>query len=402
MSPLVARVQRIRALLGEGLVERDEALRLGLLAALAGEHFLLVGPPGTAKSLLARRLHRAFRGRYFERLLTRFTVPEELFGPLSLRGLERDVYERLGEGYLPTATIAFLDEIFKANSAILNALLGILNERVIDQGPRRDAVPLVSLVGASNELPDDDELAALSDRFVVRYVVEPVSREQFGALLELDDRLPELPDELRLDEHALAELRAAAKRVTVPPWVVEFLGDLRTRLGSASKSVYVSDRRWRKAAELLRMAALLEGKDAVGLGELGLLEHVVWLRVDDRPTVETTLRRAFVEAFLSEPERYGAIVEALEQSLHEDRAAEMQVVTQEGALYTDPNGVDTLAPSSERAKRDASGALLFRAPPNSARYACNAEQLRGTSRRTKPRGGSVIRRTASSTRSRTS
>ncbi len=152
-SSLSNRVGDVYEALRAGLVERDEPLRLALLAALSGEHFLLVGPPGTAKSTLARRLHLAFRGRYFERLLTRFTVPEELFGPLSLRGLERDVYERLTDGYLPTASIAFLDEIFKANSAILNALLGILNERVMDQGPRRDAVPLVCLIGASNELP---------------------------------------------------------------------------------------------------------------------------------------------------------------------------------------------------------------------------------------------------------
>ena len=134
--------------LEQGLVERSQCVRLSLLAALAGEHTLLIGPPGTAKSELARRLHSVFRGgRYFERLLTRFTVPEELFGPLSIKALEEDRYERHTDGFLPTASIAFIDEVFKANSAILNALLTLLNEREFDNGAGRMRCPLISVLG---------------------------------------------------------------------------------------------------------------------------------------------------------------------------------------------------------------------------------------------------------------
>src|SRR5215470_222098 len=181
-----ARIAQLLVEMTADLVERDEPIRLALLAAIAGQHTLLVGPPGTAKSEIARRLCSAFRdARFFERLMTRFTVPEELFGPLSLQSLERDEYRRLTDGYLPSADVVFLDEVFKANSAILNSLLGIMNERTFDNGRDRVALSLVSLIGASNEIPTADELVALYDRFLVRYRLDAVSSHQFPALLQV-------------------------------------------------------------------------------------------------------------------------------------------------------------------------------------------------------------------------
>ena len=223
MNDFTNRIRTIQDALTEGLVERDDAVRLALLAALTGEHLLLIGPPGTAKSLVARRLRLAFRdAAYFERLLTKFSVPEELFGPLSIKGLEEDRYERLTESYLPTASIAFLDEIFKANSAILNALLTILNERMFDNGTAREKTPLVAVVGASNELPEGEELDALFDRFLLRLHVGPVLKDTFPDLLKLrGDDEPSISEGLGLTEGDLDAVRKEAGKVDVPDDVTE-------------------------------------------------------------------------------------------------------------------------------------------------------------------------------------
>ncbi len=273
LDTLRPRLQAHLQALEHGLLERETATRLLLLAALAGEHVLLIGPPGTAKSALARRLHQAFGGaRYFERLLTRFSTPEELFGPLSLKALEDDRYERLIDGYLPTAGIAFLDEVFKANSAILNALLTLLNEREFDNGAGRLATPLVSLVGASNERPSDDALQAFHDRFLLRVPVAPVGDAAFAALLQLDDR-PAADRPAAITAAERAAVRAAQAGVALGADALAALTALRgevARLGLA-----VSDRRWRQLVALMRCAAATEGRSSLDPLDLWLVPCVV-------------------------------------------------------------------------------------------------------------------------------
>jgi len=287
-APSRAALSSMIEVLEAGLLERDAAARVVLLAAVAGEHVLLLGPPGTAKSELARRLQKIIETPVegsgatvcFERLLTRFSTPEELFGPLSLKALENDRYERLVEGYLPTAQVAFLDEVFKANSAILNALLTLLNERVFDNGTQRLPVPLVTVVGASNETPEDEALQAFHDRFLLRVPVQPVGDASFGALVASDlGRLP-----LRstaADESCLAErlntasrqaVEDAAASVALTPDTLQALHALRTLLKAGN--VVVSDRRWRALARLLRVAAAAEGRFTVEPCDLWLAAYV--------------------------------------------------------------------------------------------------------------------------------
>lgn len=300
-APLAALRPRLIAhlqALEHGLLERDTATRLMLLAALAGEHVLLIGPPGTAKSELARRLHRAFDGaRYFERLLTRFSTPEELFGPLSLKALEDDRYERLTDGYLPTAGIAFLDEVFKANSAILNALLTLLNERSFDNGAGRQATPLISVVGASNERPADESLQAFFDRFLLRVPVAPVGDAAFAALLQLDEGAPApLPPPLTAEERTAVRHAAAAVQLdgSTGNDVLTALQALRSEV--ARLGLTVSDRRWRQLVALMRCAAATEGRNALDPLDLWLAPCVVCVDADSLPAVAAWVTSQLAQA----------------------------------------------------------------------------------------------------------
>lgn len=312
---LSPRLSQLIEQLGVGLLERGTQVRLALLAALAGEHLLLIGPPGTAKSDLARRLSGAFTGAaYFERLLTRFSVPEELFGPLSLASLEQDRYERKIEGYLPTASFAFIDEIFKANSAILNALLTLLNEREYDYGAGRIRTPLISVIAASNEIPQEDFLAAFYDRFLVRCEVKPIRDDAFPALLGMKNASRKhLDPALQITRDEWVVWHAARDKVLLTPEVIEWLAQLRAHL--QQHDIHLSDRRWHRIVGLLKTSAFTNGRDAINLCDLWLTQFCAV----DRPAQAVIVEEWFSDLLGTQKglshERFSQVVKAFETQL---------------------------------------------------------------------------------------
>src|SRR5439155_19151297 len=180
------KLKKIRDELRQTFLERADLIDGALAALLSSSHVLIIGPPGTAKSMLADELCRRIEAANDSQwLVTKFSTPEEIFGAVSLSGLEHDDYRRVTSHNLPEAHIAFLDEIFKSNSSILNALLTIINERLFHNGRERVRVPLITMFGASNELPDEEELTALYDRFMLRFTVDYVVEEfRFLKMLE--------------------------------------------------------------------------------------------------------------------------------------------------------------------------------------------------------------------------
>lgn len=353
---LKSRLVRVRDALTEGLIERDIPVRLALLAALAGEHMLLIGPPGTAKSELARRLRLAFSSQeYFERLLTRFSVPEELFGPLSIKALEEDKYQRQTAGYLPTASVAFLDEIFKANSAILNSLLTLLNEREFDNGMHRVKTPLVSVVGASNELPQEEELLALYDRFLVRLHIGPVTDDGFVKLLDLrGSSTPSVAEQDRLAPQDLTSVQASALKVMVPSEVASLLKAMRRFC--QDQQIPVSDRRWRKALFLLQVAAHTDGRAAVSVWDCWLLQHCLWHMPEEQAALAKWYEERAGAASPREPERFSKIAGAWEAKLKDDKGKVVQKADEKGRpLYRSPGGGEVVSKTSKRKKQSRYG-----------------------------------------------
>ncbi len=316
-----SRIVKLLQSLNQGVYEKEAELGLSLLAALSGQSILLLGPPGVAKSMVGRRLKFAFtRARSFEYLMSRFSTPDEIFGPVSISRLkEADRYERCTEGFLPSADVVFLDEIWKAGPAIQNTLLTVMNEKTFLNGATPMHLPLKLLIGASNELPTEGEgLEALWDRFILRLVCQPIADEQnfYRMLQPVAADLPAdtvLPEAFSADEYQ--QLQADIDGVTLPAQVLQAISTIRKGLADVKiegqdvhRSLYVSDRRWNRLARLLRTSALLHDRREVTLADLQVLVHGLWNEPDELPAVCNLVADAIFGPFRQELDRMSRAV----------------------------------------------------------------------------------------------
>ncbi len=315
-------LDRFKQLLGEmnrGIYEKETEISLSLLATLAGESIILLGPPGVAKSMVARQLKTAFReAQSFEYLMSRFSTPDEIFGPVSIQKLKTsDTYERAVEGYLPTADVVFLDEIWKAGPAIQNTLLTVINEKIFRNGNREMHLPLKLLVAASNELPAKGEgLEALWDRFVIRIESRPIKLEKnFRAMLL------EVKSEERgvKKQSSVAEGKANSNAITAEEYaewterigkigvkieVLDAISAIRKSLRAVNvdeaaerRNIYVSDRRWKNIVRLLRTSAFMQDREEVDICDLLPIYHCLWQEPEERDAIRNIVIRALFSPF---------------------------------------------------------------------------------------------------------
>jgi MoxR-like ATPase len=288
-TPLNARLAELARTLERAFLGKEEVIRLLLVSVVAGEHAVLIGPPGTAKSALVRLFSRLLDAKYFEYLLTRFTEPNEIFGPVDIAAFREGRYERRIEGMLPEAEIVFLDEVFKSNSAILNALLTLLNERRYSSGGRVIRCPLLSAFGASNEVPADESLTAVFDRFLLRIRSENLDAYHFQELLQrgLANEALSMSDAPVRPLATAAELvalhRAFAARLT---FTEEFLSHYKGLVFQIrAEGITLSDRRVVKLLKLFAASAYLDGRAKPDASDFFVLKHV-WNNEDQAPILE--------------------------------------------------------------------------------------------------------------------
>ena len=275
MSPteITARLaQEVLDPMKRAFVGKDEVIDLLGICLIGGENLFILGPPGTAKSALVHQLAARMEGRTFDYLLTRFTEPNELFGPFDIRKLREGELQTNTEGMLPEASLVFLDELLNANSAILNSLLVALNERVFRRGKESRPLAALMFVGASNHLPEDDALQALFDRFLLRVHCDNVAGERLPDVLTAGWNLAANGaskstlhfDELRAAQTALAGVDLGAVR--------QPFAELVHRIRHAG--IPVSDRRAVKLQRVVAASALLSGRTEARLSDLWVVRHI--------------------------------------------------------------------------------------------------------------------------------
>lgn len=258
----------------QSFIGKDEIIDLLGICLVAKENAFLLGPPGTAKSAIVRLLSTCIKdGKNFEYLLTRFTEPNEIFGPFDIRKLKEGELITNTEGMMPEASMVFLDEIFNANSAILNSLLMALNEKIFRRGKETKKLPALMFVGASNVLPEDETLNALLDRFLIRMQCDYVDTDLLESVLLAGWKLENNQSEERpfITPQEIIELQSASKKVDLSPIRKQYVALVHNLRNTGIK---VSDRRAVKIQNLIAASALICGRNEAILSDLWVMKYI--------------------------------------------------------------------------------------------------------------------------------
>jgi MoxR-like ATPase len=372
-TPLTSRLGLVAQQLESRFLGKEEVIRLLLIAVVAGEHAVLIGPPGTAKSALIRTFSKLIQARYFEYLLTRFTEPNEIFGPVDIAAFREGRYVRRTEGMLPDSEIVFLDEVFKSNSAILNALLTLLNERRYTSGGQVLKCPLLSCFGASNEVPNDETLTAVFDRFLLRIRSDNLDAYHFQDLLQkglMNEVLgmSDAPVAPLASAREISELhRAFSQRMRFGE---EFFSQYKGLVFQIrAEGVSLSDRRVVKLLKLFAASAFIDGRAQPDASDFFVLKHI-WNNEDQAAILEAIVAPALEAHYRDHPNarRVGAVgvgIEALAGEIDRVR----QVLTGGAALG------DVQLFSQLKALNEIKAALAASPDPRAAELLRRVDQL---------------------------
>lgn len=344
------------------LYGKENIIKASILSVLAGQNIFLYGPPGTAKSMIARRISKIFKDtNIFEHLMHRFCTPEELFGPVSLSELKKDNYKRLTKGYLAEADFAFLDEIWKSSPAVLNTLLTLINEHKYHNGSEVIDVPLKSLISASNEIPQRDEgLDALYDRFLVRLEVNPIDKDAvFMSMLKNSDKLSDqdliVLEDLKISSDDYIRWLHEVDKVQLSDECVKAITSIRNvvreylysndkvwdknKHNGIEKLSYISDRRFLQAVKLVKAAAYFNNRKVTSPVDLLVLKNSLWSTLEDKrsfeilveDTVKTTLKD------MSKSNMNDETYALIEQKIRELKSNNIQIIISSGEVKIKQN-----------------------------------------------------------------
>lgn len=300
------------------LVERDEAIHCLMLAVISGQSMLMLGDPGSAKSFLTYEFcNRIEQGTYFQWMLNKTSDPSEILGPVSIKGMENDHYTRVTTGKLPEAHIAFIDECYKANAPVLNIMLPIMNEKIFYNDGKATPIPLITMIGASNEPPEDESLMAFHDRFLfrinVKYVKDAANKKRmYTNFINARRGLNNLVQKTTITVDEIKLLNEESKTINVPKDIInQFIKFINTL---DKQTIHVSDRRQNECFKIMQASAVLRGAKSVGIDDFKALTYVLWEKEEHIPIIQQEIAK-LVNPFDDKIREYRASFETIKKDI---------------------------------------------------------------------------------------